>query len=58
MRNALRVNVVGALAMTALLFGAVREAPVADAAQDGDLERVRALLVDGADRPRGPKASR
>jgi ankyrin repeat protein len=48
-RDALRVNVVGALVLTAFLFSAVPESPVADAAQQGDVERVKALLVDGAD---------
>ena len=48
-RDALRVNVVGALALTAILFSSVAESPVADAAQQGDLDRVRVLLVEGAD---------
>lgn len=45
----LRVSVVGALALTALLFGAAPDSPVADAAQRGDLELVRSLLTVGAD---------
>lgn len=49
MRNALRVNVVGALVLTALLFSAAPDSPVADAAQGGDIELVRQLLVQGAD---------
>ncbi|MFV1987945.1 MAG: ankyrin repeat domain-containing protein, partial [Gemmatimonadota bacterium] len=49
MRNALRVHVVGALALTAVFFGVALDSPVADAARNGDLERVRALLVEGAD---------
>ncbi|MDA0327934.1 MAG: ankyrin repeat domain-containing protein [Gemmatimonadetes bacterium] len=39
----------GALLLTLLLAGAVAEAPVADAAQRGDVEVVRALLQRGAD---------
>jgi ankyrin repeat protein len=38
-----------ALLLTLLLVGGVAEAPVADAAQRGDVEAVRALLRDGAD---------
>ena len=45
----LRVNVVGALALALLLFSAAPESPVADAAERGDLDAVRALLVQGAD---------
>ena len=38
-----------AAALALLLAGPVAESPVADAAQRGDLEAVRALLRDGAD---------
>ena len=43
------MNVVGALVLTAFLFGVTLDSPVADAAQAGDLERVRELLTQGAD---------
>ncbi|MDH3734114.1 MAG: ankyrin repeat domain-containing protein [Gemmatimonadota bacterium] len=49
MRNSLHVNVAGALALTALLFSAAPDSPVADAAQSGNVELVRELLVQGAD---------
>lgn len=48
-RSLLRVNVVGALVLTAFLFSTAPESPVADAAQRGDVAQVRALLADGAD---------
>jgi ankyrin repeat protein len=38
-----------ALGLTAATFASGSEAPVADAAEQGDLEQVRALLRDGAD---------
>ena len=51
MKTELRVNVLGALVMTALLFGvaAAPESPLADAAMQGDAEAVRELLDRGAD---------
>ena len=49
--NILRVNGIGALFLTALLWAAaaVPDAPVADAAMSGDLGAVRALVRQGAD---------
>ena len=47
-RNAPR-TVLGLLLAAALMAAGPAEAPVADAAQRGDLEAVRALLRDGAD---------
>ena len=49
MRHTLRVNVVGALCLTALIWMSVSDSPVADAAMRGDLEAVRTLLRGGAD---------
>ena len=50
MTTGLRVNVIGALGIVALLSGAAApESPVADAAMRGDVEAVRALLQKGAD---------
>ena len=49
MRYTLRVNVVGALCLTALIWMSVSDSPVADAAMRGDLEAVRTLLRRGAD---------
>ena len=40
-RSLLRVNVVGALVLTAFLFSLAPESPVADAAQRGDVALVR-----------------
>ena len=46
----LRVNVMGALGMVAILWGAASpDWPVADAAMRGDVDAVRALLQQGAD---------
>ena len=49
MRHTLRVNVAGALCLTALMWMSVSDSPVADAAMRGDLEAVRTLLRGGAD---------
>ncbi len=49
MRRALGVNVWGALALTALVWAAPSDSPVADAAMRGELETVRTLLRRGAD---------
>jgi len=45
----LRVHVLGALLLSLLMVGMAPEAPVADAAQRGDLDVVRTLLRSGAD---------
>ena len=49
MDTRLRVNVMGALGIVAMLWAAAPDAPVADAAMRGDVEAVRALLQQGAD---------
>lgn len=49
MRNTMQVPTLSALALTLALGGGAPESPVADAAQDGDTELVRALVRDGAD---------
>ena len=51
MRGGLRLNVLGTVCLAALLSGAVSasDAPVADAARRGDVERVKSLLAQGAD---------
>ncbi len=49
MRRTLGVHAWGAFCLTALVWLAASDAPVADAAMRGDLEAVRALLRQGAD---------
>jgi uncharacterized protein len=49
MKNGLRVHALGALLLTLLLTAASTDAPVADAAQRGDIETVRALVRQGSD---------
>ncbi|MEX2466875.1 MAG: ankyrin repeat domain-containing protein [Gemmatimonadota bacterium] len=50
MKNCLHARSMGALLMTLFLWGAVPpEAPLADAAMQGDLARVEALIREGAD---------
>jgi ankyrin repeat protein len=50
MKNRLHAHSLGALLATLLLWGGTPpEAPVADAAMNGDLERVEALIRQGAD---------
>ena len=49
MKIGLRINVFGALLLTALMTASAPETPVADAAERGDLETVRSLLRQGAD---------
>jgi ankyrin repeat protein len=49
MRTGLRVNVAGALCLTALIWMSLSDSPVADAAMNGDVEAVRTLLRQGAD---------
>ena len=49
MARALGVNVWGALCLTALVWTASSDSPVADAAMRGDLGTVRALIRQGAD---------
>jgi ankyrin repeat protein len=50
MSKRLEVNVIAALGATLLLSAATPpEAPVADAAMRGDIDRVRVLLHEGAD---------
>ena len=49
MKSKLRVNVAGALCLTAVMWLSVSDSPVADAAMRGDVEAVRALLRQGAD---------
>lgn len=50
MKNRLHTHSLGALFATLLLWGgAPPEAPVADAAMQGDLERVETLIQEGAD---------
>ena len=51
MRARLRSNVMATVCMAALLSGAVfmADSPIADAARDGDLARVKSLLAEGAD---------
>ena len=49
MRGSLRVKLMGALCVTALLAAAPSDPPVADAAMRGDRDAVRALLQQGAD---------
>ena len=48
-RTGLRIDVWGALLLSLFMAGSAPEAPVADAAQRGDVETVRALLRRGAD---------
>ena len=48
MRRTLRVNVLGALALT-MLWATAPDAPLADAAMRGDVDAVRTLLEEGAD---------
>ena len=45
----LHANVIGVLGMLMLLTAASTDSPVADAAERGNIEMVRALLKDGAD---------
>lgn len=50
MKNRLNAQSLGAVLMTLLLWGAVPpDAPLADAAMQGDLARVEALIREGAD---------
>ncbi len=50
MKNRLHVRSLGALALSLLLWAGVpSEAPLADAAMNGDFERVEALILQGAD---------
>ena len=54
MRNGLRINAIGGLLVTLLLTGAIGwstapDAPVADAARDGDVAALRVLIERGAD---------
>ena len=49
MKAGLRINVLGALFVTALMTASAPESPVADAAERGDLVAVRSLLRQGAD---------
>ena len=49
MKTGLRINVLWALFVTLLMTAGAPESPVADAAQSGDVETVRALLRQGAD---------
>ncbi len=48
-RTGLRLASIAALSLTVLAGATLDESPVADAAQQGDLEAVRALLQQGAD---------
>ena len=49
MRRLYRLNAAGALSLIALLWATGPDSPVADAAMQGDVESVRALLRSGAD---------
>ena len=49
MDTRLRVNVMGAVGIVAILWAAAPDGPVVDAAMRGDVEAVRALLQQGAD---------
>jgi ankyrin repeat protein len=49
MTNVLRANAVGAVLVAALFWTVAPDSPVADAAERGDVEAVRALVKQGAD---------